>query len=310
MQPYLGYSLYHLPPAEGGKFSKLIGYVKQSLATIQLVRTSKPDVVWVQLPPTFIVHLLLSWRLLSTRKFKIVLDCHNAALRAPWLSIPFYAPACRVSDLVVVHNSEVLRDFPIPLGAGKQPLVLEDPPSNFLSGPTSSSPEAFVLVPCSFHDDEPIEMILATARRTPDIHYKITGRLAKARAKGYLKHVPDNVLFTDFVSEEEFNTLLHSCSVVAGLTTYEGIQLSVASEAIGAGKALVLSSTRVLKSMFADCALFFANTEDDFASAVVLAMKNRVQMEERARASLAQRVVDWRTKASHIQSMLSQDNPR
>lgn len=309
MQPYLGYTLHHLPPSQGGKFSKLAGYVKQSISTLQLVRNSEPDVVWVQLPPNFIAHLLILSRMLSGKKFKIVLDCHNAALRAPWLSTPFFGWACRASDLVIVHNEEVLRDFPIRLGVESPAIVLEDPPSNFLKGATNCALEGFVLVPCSFHDDEPIEMILATARQVPEIKFKITGRLEKARAKGYLRDVPVNVVFTDFVSEDRFNKLLHTCSVVAGLTTYEGIQLSVASEAIGAGKALILSGTRVLRSMFADCALFFENTDDEFANAVRTAISDRAQMEERSRASLTRRVASWKTKASSIQRMLS-DQPQ
>lgn len=148
-------------------------------------------------------------------------------------------------------------------------------------------------------------MILAAARRVPSIDFKITGKLEKARSKGYLADVPANVTFTGFVSEDEFNHLLHSSAVVAGLTTYEGIQLSVASEAIGAGKALILSATQILRRMFGDCAVFFENSEDGFAQAVRLAIHDRVIMEDRSLASLGRRVNDWQTKAAQINRQLS-----
>ncbi len=307
MQKYLNFDLFHLPPNEGGKLRKLTGYARQAASTLRIIRQSQPDVVWVQLPPNFIVHLLLAWRFLSSKKFKIVVDCHNASLRKPWLSVPLFASACRASDLVIVHNDEVLRQFPIDLGRNNSPaIILEDPPSSFESERPDVPVENFVLVPCSFHDDEPIDMILAAARRAPSIGFKITGKLEKARAKGYLKNVPPNVEFTGFVSEEDFNLLLHSSAVVAGVTTYEGIQLSVASEAIGAGKALILSGTRILRNMFDDCAIFFENTEESFADAVLRAIEDRPQMELLAAKSLKRRVSDWQQKASNIQAQLNQ----
>ena len=44
--------------------------------------------------------------------------------------------------------------------------------------------------------------------------------------------------------------------MVLGLTDAEGIQLSVANEALGAHRALVLSDTRILRAMFGEAALF------------------------------------------------------
>jgi len=310
MQKYLGLSLHHVPPAQGNKLMKMIGYLEQSFATVQVVRKQKPEIVWIQLPPNFIVHLLLAWRFISASRFKIVLDCHNAALRKPWLSVPFFAAACRASDLVVVHNAEVLRALPIELANDRPALILEDPPSSFDNVHSTSSHESFVLVPCSFHDDEPIEMILAAARLVPDITFKITGRIAKAKAKGFMQDVPHNVVFTDYVTEEEFNELLHTSAVVAGLTTYEGIQLSVASEAIGAGKALILSGTRILRNMFQDCALFFENDEKAFADAVRRSILDRSAMEFRSKESLIRRIEDWNKKATDINIALAETNSK
>jgi len=310
MQKYLAFELFHLPPNEGGKLSKLLGYFRQTASTLGIIRRSKPDVVWVQLPPNFIVHVLLAWRFVSASKFKIILDCHNAALRRPWLSTPLLASACRASDLLIVHNEEVMQQLPENLIRHEAAaIVLEDPPSSFERERPNLPIENFVLVPCSFHDDEPIEMILAAARRAPSIRFKITGKIEKAQAKGYLKNVPGNVDFTGFVSEDDFNRLLHSSAVVAGVTTYEGIQLSVASEAVGAGKALILSGTRILRGMFGDCAMFFENTEESFAEAALQAIRERPRMEALATESLERRVHHWQREASSIQARLVDRNP-
>ncbi len=309
MQRYLAFDLFHLPPNEGRKINKLLGYFRQAATTLRIVHESKPEVVWIQLPPNFIVHILLIWRLLSGSKFKIILDLHNAALRRPWISTPLFAAACRSSDLLVVHNEEILQQVPRKLlRKDTSVVVLEDPPSSFEGNRPDVPIENAVLIPCSFHDDEPIDMLLAAARLVPEISFRITGRIEKAQAKGYLQDVPANVQFTGFVSENEFNRLLHSSAVVAGVTTYEGIQLSVASEAIGAGKALILSSTRILRSMFSDCAVFFENDAQSFAAAVTHAAKERQRMEMLANESLDRRVHRWQSKASRIHTLLRTEN--
>lgn len=307
MQKYLSFDLFHIAPNAGGFLSKLMGYVRQSILTLQIVHRSKPDVVWIQLPPNFIVHILVLVRTLTRTRFKIVLDCHNASLRAPWLSTPLFALACRASDLLIVHNEEVLQQIPPALVGGHTSIVvLEDPPSSFENETPDLPLENFVLVPCSFHDDEPIEMVLAAARLLPSVEFRITGSLEKARAKGYLRNPQPNVVFTGFLSEFEFNRLLHSSAVVAGITTYEGIQLSVASEAIGAGKALILSGTRVLRQMFEDCAVFFENNEVDFSDAVLNAIRDRPRMELLASESLERRVIAWQSKAITIEVEINQ----
>lgn len=310
MQKYMAFELFHLPPNEGSKINKLLGYFRQAAATLKIIKESKPEVVWIQLPPNFIVHILLIWRFLSSQKFKIILDLHNAALRRPWVSIPLFGAAARASNLLVVHNEEILQQVPRELLRNdKSVIVLEDPPSSFEGERPDVPIESAVLIPCSFHDDEPIDMLLAAARLVPEIGFRITGRIEKAQAKGYLKDVPDNVQFTGFVSENEFNRLLHSSAVVAGVTTYEGIQLSVASEAVGAGKALILSSTRILRSMFSDCAIFFENNEQSFADAVTRAVNERRHMEMLANESLDRRVRHWQSEASRIQTLLhTEDN--
>ncbi|MEZ5643416.1 MAG: hypothetical protein R3E70_15550 [Burkholderiaceae bacterium] len=79
------------------------------------------------------------------------------------------------------------------------------------------------------------------------------------RAKGFVERAPANVRFTDYLALDEFNGLLLGCDLVLGLTTIEGIQLSVANEAIGAGKPLVLSDTTILRELFGAAGMFTPN---------------------------------------------------
>ena len=75
---------------------------------IRVLFNERPDVVWLQLPPTFLMHLLLLFRVLVRRRMKVVADCHNAALRAPWSVIPLSRRLLNWANLVLVHNHDIV----------------------------------------------------------------------------------------------------------------------------------------------------------------------------------------------------------
>ncbi len=298
MQALMGFKLFHLPAAQGGPLVKLAGYIRQGSSTIRILRNERPDIVWIQVPPNFIPHLLMITRIVTGKKFKILLDCHNAALRSPWIDTPFFAHSAKRADAVIVHNDDIAAKARDLLLDGTNIIVLEDPPSTLRVDSASGAVGDYILVPCSFADDEPVDMVLEAARHAPGLQFKITGRLEKAQAKGLLSSCPENVQFTGFVSESDFNDLLQQASVVLGITTFEDIQLSVANEAIGAGKALVLSGTATLTKMFSDCADFFDNTSSDLITVMKSAMGNRKRLEERSIISASQRVESWKARVA------------
>jgi glycosyltransferase involved in cell wall biosynthesis len=153
------------------------------------------------------------------------------------------------------------------------------------------------LVPCSFHADEPIKEVVEAARLTPEFTFKITGRSDASAAKRLQALAPDNVVFTGYVSTEEFNELLLAARVVLGLTKLEGIQLSAANEGIGAGKATVLSDTAILRELFGQAALFSSNDAASLAKTVREAAERHEALEAASRALKEARAVRWREQA-------------
>ena len=301
MQPFFGYSLYHMPSPFANAWMKPLGYMAQFLQMMNIIRRKGADVVWIQLPPTIILHMLYIWRFIAGGRYQIILDCHNRTFRAPWISIPGTVKLLNRSSVVVVHNDEIKKDA-LSMGVDEEKLVtLEDPPAiidipNYAKWPDRPT----VLVPCSFNPDEPISELIEAARGAPEITFFITGNVSKARARGFVDGSPENVVWTGFVPTNEYEHMLLTSTAILGLTTIEGIQLSVASEAIGAGKAMVLSDTAILRVMFGQAALFTRHDPDSLIAACREAVARCAELSERSAVLRDKRWVQWRKDAERV----------
>lgn len=308
MEPFFNFETRHFPPPVSRKWLKPLGYFHQAFQTAQAVLRTRPEEVWVQCPPTFLPHLLLALRPFAG-PYRIVADCHNRTFAPRWRRVPGAIRAINRCDVILVHNAEALLVAEA-LGIDMaRAAVLEDPPPIAIAPEPAraarSDEPPYVLVPCSFSDDEPIPVLLAAARLLPEARLLITGSRRKAEALGFTRDRPENVRFTDYLPVEAFERLLNGAAVVVGLTDTEGIQLSVANEALGADKALVLSDTRILRAMFAEAALFAKNTPEDLAARLREALARRSELEARSAALKARRLQDWRAPAEVVARMLA-----
>jgi hypothetical protein len=306
MEELLGFDVRWLPPPVSRAWAKPFGYLAQAWATARAVFGTRPDEVWVQSPPTFVPHLLVALRPFARRRYRIVADAHNGVVQSGWSRVPGTVWAMNRCDLVLVHNEEIVAEA---LAMGIRPellSVLEDPPSTLPAGETPAAAIAapYVLVPCSFGADEPIPILLEAAARAPEARFLVTGSRRKAEALGYLAKAPANVTFTDYLPLAEFERLLLEAPLVLGLTDVEGIQLSVANEALGAHRAILLSDTRILRAMFGEAALFAPNTAEGLAAGVREALARRPELEARSAALKATRQADWRAAAAKVTAAL------
>lgn len=295
----LGLRLFYVPRISNRGYLLPFSYIVQSVRTLHILwRNRSSKNVWVQVPPTFLVHLLVLVRPLL-RGTRFVLDFHNSAFRGVWSKLPgTFWLAARLGR-IVVHNREIMRD----LGAfGVSPgnaYVITDPPAHLQAVEMRFGviPPASVVVPCSFAEDEPIDAIMGAAQLSPEITWFITGSRTKARAKGFITNAPGNVVFTDYLSLDSYNDLFCRVGGVIGLTTMEGIQLSVGNEAIGAGKALLLSSTTILRAMFADAALFTSNDAQQLAMNARRLLEEKAALEAKSFLLSRRREQVWMTEA-------------
>ncbi len=308
LDEHFGFDVRYFPSPVLAKWLKPFGYLSQAFGTARAVLATRPKEVWLHCPPTFLPHLALALRLFAG-PYRIVADCHSGALSSRWTWVPGTVWAINRCDLVLVHNAE---DRAAAEAHGVRPdrlVMLEDPPpTRLLPGPgprTAPDGAPYVLVPCSFNPDEPIPILLAAARLAPELRILVTGSRRRAELQGFTRDVPSNVEFTDYLPLDEFERLLTGAAVVLGLTSVEGIQLSVANEALGVDKALVLSDTRILRAMFGEAALFAENRPESIADRLREALARREELEARSAALKARRLRNWRAPAETVARMLA-----
>lgn len=300
---FVDFKTYYIAPPFQPRWLKPLGYIQQMARMILILLKEKPDLVWYQAPPTFLGHILLAMRFVTRRQFRIIADCHNASFRL-WGAFPGHVPALHSVDLILTHNVEVVEQARR-LGVKTRITVLEDPPASIDGCLSRDRPAAeFALVPCSFHADEPIDILIATAAKMPEMIFKVTGNRRKAISLGYVAKAPPNMHFTDYLPISEFNDLLRNCSVLVGLTVLEGIQLSVANEGVGAGKAMVLSDTAILRDLFGSAAIMAKNEPEALSAAILEAWRRREELEIRMRAFAHERLENWKAELAPVLQML------
>lgn len=307
---YFGIKVENVTSGFSSKALRGLNYLINIVKTLHLLHRERPDVVWIQTPPTFIPHLVLAWRRVMAPSMVVILDCHNAVIRPPWSKMPFHGWALRSADLSIAHNADVVGPL-IALGApAGQVMVLEDRSSGLseIAGVTAKRTEGappLALVPCSFAKDEPIEQLLEAARRTPDVRYVVTGNPRKAHEE-MVAGAPPNVEFPGYISKQDFDTLLHSCDLLVGLTTLEGVQLSAANEGVAAGKPMVLSHTQTLRSLFAGGSVFVDPLDaGSIANGVEDALGRRAQLEAGMRDLRLRRDERWLKQAREVNAFIA-----
>lgn len=263
MQSAFGYELHHLGISFTWRALRGFEYVIKALQTLYFLLSRRPQVLWLQMPPAPLLYLAFLYRCLLQPQLTIIADCHNATFRKPWIQFPGVIALLNHCEQIIVHNPWVeqqalsfgiraerlivLRDRPLSNPAVEANLVYNQ---HNLSTEIPLISHPWLLVPCSFNDDEPIAELLAAATLAPDLTFVVTGNPARAKGRHHWDTLPPNVVFTGFVSEAIFNHLLAEADAVVCLTKLEGIQLSAANEAMSYGKAMVLAHTQLLRTFF------------------------------------------------------------
>jgi glycosyltransferase involved in cell wall biosynthesis len=305
MQRFFGYDLFYISSRHLSPARKLLSYVARAKTMLQIVLQERPDVVWLQLPPTFLLHLLVMFRFVTRRRMKIVSDCHNAALRSPWSAVPLSVRLLNRTELVLVHNRDVA-PAARELGIDRRRLaVLGDCVPVLPAGEAMRPARPTLVMPCSFHADEPIEAVLEAARQLESATFVITGNHLRIRNRGLLEQASRNVVFPGFLPSAEFDRLLLRASGVLCLTTQEGIQLSAVSEAIAAGKPMIISDTGLLRGFVGDAGIFVDNSVTSILHGCRTALERYGDYAAAARELRALRMQRWFEEAELVRLQLA-----
>jgi glycosyltransferase involved in cell wall biosynthesis len=301
MQRYFDYRPHYLGFSFSRRVLRPLEYVAKAVLTWLQLRRTRPAVVWLQMPPTFKLYLLAAYKH-RHRDVKLVADCHNILLESPWINTPGLRSLLSSSaDVVLFHNSVV---YGRALEAGFPPdrtMILETRPATLYEDEEVDDityPRPWALLPASFKEDEPIDAVLDAAKSLAHVTFIITGDPRKARRT--LESLPGNVVLEGWVDARRFKSLLAQADVVLGLTRLEGVLVSVASEAVGFGRAMVLSDTRLLREVYGDAAVYTHPTASALSEGVANALSQRAELERRSRLLRGQRLERWKGQAEEI----------
>lgn len=253
MVPHCGFVPVFLPVHRPvNRIRKGWAYLRNAVATINILRRRVPDVVWMQLPQVPLMWVTLLYRFFARRKPILIADCHNAMFRAPWSKVPMGVGLLARCDIVIVHTDE-MRNTAIALQVpADKLLVVGDPPADIsaTATPALAIPRPWIVFPASFSEDEPIAEVIEAARLVPDISVLITGDYINLDKSNLHARAPRNVFFLGFLNRVDFDNLIKHCDAVMAFTRLEGLQMSVCGEAVGCNKPMLISDTQALRRLF------------------------------------------------------------
>jgi len=232
-------------------FPDRLPYLRAAYRTLNHVRENRPSVLLVQLPqgPLLLEALLL-------RVFfgcKVVADVHTGFLMQwEWKSYLLNAPFRRLlkyADHILIHNSimnELLSE-----GARAKALVVYDPWQFIETVPSKQTKDEYLVFPASFHPDEPLNEVLSCFQKNyPEIKLYVTGNWR--RRPSIKERESRAIVFTDYLSEAQYENLIANAKAIITGTTQEYTVLMSAWEAIAYNKPLAITESRALRETYGD----------------------------------------------------------
>jgi len=250
---------------------RLVRFVKSASKTVGEVVSLRGGVVFAQYPSLYLVCLLGVIR--SFVNFTFVVDAHNIALEEyssgglRGVISRFVFERC---DFIIVTNTSLLSDLK---DHQHKALVLPDKIPSIHNAPPPAIMKdkegLIVTLIASYAADEPIEDFIKgfiQANLGADVTLFITGK--KSRAGDLVEYEADNIVFTDFLTEKEFNGLICNSDMLADLTTRDGCLVCGAYEALAVGVPALLSDKVALRATFPSGTIFAENEIASYSEAL------------------------------------------
>ena len=231
-------------------------YALHGMQTLRLLWQRRPRVVLVQSPPSFAVLFVALYCAMTDSRYMI--DAHSDAFqrdiwtRPEWL----YDRITRNAALTLVTDAFFRTMIE---QKGGQVMVLRDPVGSAPSAPIQLQEQFSVTVVNTFARDEPLEAVLEAAAGLPEVRFSITGKRSRANPD-LLRQASSNVVFTDFLPDEDYYQLLRSSHAVISLTTRDHTLQCGACEALSLERPIITSDWPLLREYFCSGTVHVDNT--------------------------------------------------
>jgi len=278
-------------------------YVYQAIATILLLVRRRPDVIFIQNPPSFAPLFVYLYCLVFGAKF--IIDTHTGALIYPqWQrTLPLQRFLSRRASTTLLTNEHLAIRV---ASWGAHSSVLEDPPMVIeIPKPMILKKSTLnVAMICVAYPDEPVAEVIAVARNLPDIDFYVTGDFENSRYfKNVVSNAPANVHFTGFLRDDYF-ALLKAVDVIVCLTADDHTFQSGANEALWLGKPLVTSDWQVLRDYFSQGTVHVDNTVESIQQGLQKIQRNYSDFQAGMLALQDERRRQWYEKAESLLNLI------
>lgn len=294
------------------EYTGLMKYPKAILKTFGILRSTKPDILFVQNPSMILAAFACIYKFAS--QTTLIVDRHTTfLLTRKYRNTPkiiifklLHRFTIRHADLTIVTN-EFLAGLVRRLNG--RPFILPDKlPDLPNEKKLTLQGRRTVLLISSFGIDEPVREAIEAMRsfHSNDVFLYITGNYRKLDAS-ITSSAPSNVVFTGYLDERTFIDMIYSVDAVMALTTADYTMLCGCYEAVSAGKPLITSDKKVLKEYFT-AALFVDNTPKGIAAGIERIIANPEIYRENVARSKQKMLVEWEKQFRRLEYQLFSDN--
>jgi glycosyltransferase involved in cell wall biosynthesis len=285
-----------------GPVSFVAKYAYQMVATSWDLVRERPSVVWCMSPTPLAI--LPAWVYCELTGGKLAIDAHTGAFEgSPWARLLplqlFLSRRAKVTAITNAHLQSIVER------GGGATLIVPDVPTE-QEAPTRRDfgPGFHALYVASYSADEPFEIVLEAARRTPDVTFWLTGR-PKGKAKALLESAPSNVKLLGFLSREDYLSALAGAHVVLALTTRDHTMQRAAYEAAYLGVPVIVSDWPILRENFDRGSIWVDNTGDSLERGIRHARERYEELAAGAQELKAIKLARWRRTRGHVLSLLA-----
>jgi glycosyltransferase involved in cell wall biosynthesis len=333
----LGASLHTLSYKTRLKVYSPVKYPLLFYKTLRLLASERPTTIICQTPPIFCPLAAIFYAATNKRKnIRIIIDAHTATFEKPW-SLPILKAITRWTIgnavAIIVANAELQNV--VYQNYGVMPLVLEDgvPQVDYarneasqirinrdskydqkhlplsrhiqlelkeLEDPSARTKFAVAVV-SSFASDEPIEEVIEAAKILAETTiFYVTGDPSRLPSRKLFEwqQTAKNVIFTGFLNQHEYVTLLKKVDAIMVLTRRHHNMLSGAHEALALEKPLITSDWPPLRKYFSAGTAYVNNSVKEIVTAVKHVQLEKDQMKEEMRLLRQRKLDEWEHKLS------------
>ncbi len=264
---------------------RIFKYPVLSLRTWKILHKKRPRILLVQNPSIVLTFLAILLR--PFYKWKLIVDAHNFGVQPGQNVLKplnfIFKFLQKKANLTIVTNEGLAN---LVRKNGGTPYILPDKiPTNDLGEKIELKGKFSILYICTFSEDEPFMEVIKAADLLPDnVYIYITGEYTKW--KRIAATAPSNVIFTGYLSEKDYWTILHSVNFTLDLTLLENCLVCGAYESISAGTPMILSDTRALKNYFYKGAVYASNNAASIAHAITEALEKDASLRSQNRRSI------------------------